>query len=389
MNPEEAARVLAAIDAETAKCICGSPIRADGESLDYCSAACQTRYTHLGYDGPHELDQTSDRWPVKPQLTSWSAVALESLGIEPAPPDADHILETSNPTGSRAPYLLARDRLMAVPEEGPRLYWVPEIADPAAPTAAELDAGIEIDTTSAGETITIRPDTSDDRPVVVGFDGSGRAATVTYDSATGYIIIDEARHYTSGDLQAFADRIDADARAFANADPEELHRDYLIETLTANQYPTIREGLEAYEAPVAREAARRTAAFADALTEAFRLIEDTMRASADGFTALGRAATAPTALDSNEAHHAQRVYQLLEETHLRCDCGAPLGDFGPGATDTELDEAFAEHILEQTGMDVTAYFRQRALESRQNRNTGPAPKRHRRPRDHGNWRNHR
>jgi hypothetical protein len=36
--------VLAAIDAETAKCICGNPIPADGASLDYCSDVCQYRF---------------------------------------------------------------------------------------------------------------------------------------------------------------------------------------------------------------------------------------------------------------------------------------------------------------------------------------------------------
>lgn len=38
------------IDAETAKCICGNPIPADGPSLDYCSLPCQYRWTaeHIG-----------------------------------------------------------------------------------------------------------------------------------------------------------------------------------------------------------------------------------------------------------------------------------------------------------------------------------------------------
>lgn len=36
--------VLAAIDAETTKCICGRTISADGPSLDYCSYECQYRY---------------------------------------------------------------------------------------------------------------------------------------------------------------------------------------------------------------------------------------------------------------------------------------------------------------------------------------------------------
>jgi len=36
--------VLAAIDAETAKCICGNDLTTDGVSLDYCSDVCQYRY---------------------------------------------------------------------------------------------------------------------------------------------------------------------------------------------------------------------------------------------------------------------------------------------------------------------------------------------------------
>lgn len=54
--------VLAAIDAETAKCICGRTVPADGPSLDYCSLPCQYRYaaslvgTTPDYENQYQAD---------------------------------------------------------------------------------------------------------------------------------------------------------------------------------------------------------------------------------------------------------------------------------------------------------------------------------------------
>ena len=59
--------VLAAIDAETAKCICGNPIPASGPSIDYCSLPCQYRYaaglvgTTPDYENLYDADdETTD-----------------------------------------------------------------------------------------------------------------------------------------------------------------------------------------------------------------------------------------------------------------------------------------------------------------------------------------
>lgn len=59
--------VLAAIDAETAKCICGRSIPANGPSIDYCSLPCQYRYaarlvgTTPDYENLYDADdETTD-----------------------------------------------------------------------------------------------------------------------------------------------------------------------------------------------------------------------------------------------------------------------------------------------------------------------------------------
>lgn len=47
--------VLAAIDAELTKCICGEPLRPNGLSLDYCSEACQAHWLRARDDRPFQL----------------------------------------------------------------------------------------------------------------------------------------------------------------------------------------------------------------------------------------------------------------------------------------------------------------------------------------------
>lgn len=89
--------VLAAIDAETAKCICGRAIPTDGPSLDYCSLPCQYRY---------------------------------SASLVGTTPDYENQYQADDEiTDGRG---------------GTRIMWVPDIADPNAPTAAELNAGVTL-----------------------------------------------------------------------------------------------------------------------------------------------------------------------------------------------------------------------------------------------------
>ncbi|MFG3340550.1 hypothetical protein [Glycomyces sp. NPDC048151] len=64
--------VLAAIDAQTALCICGREIPEGGASLDYCSPACQ-----YGYTGPRDRYRLGHGLPDGPTLNQQVTAALE------------------------------------------------------------------------------------------------------------------------------------------------------------------------------------------------------------------------------------------------------------------------------------------------------------------------
>jgi hypothetical protein len=65
--------VLAAIDAETARCICGNHVPTDGASLDYCSPACQ-----YGYSGPRDTYRLGQGIPDGPTLNQQVAQHLSN-----------------------------------------------------------------------------------------------------------------------------------------------------------------------------------------------------------------------------------------------------------------------------------------------------------------------
>ena len=94
--------VLAAIDAETAKCICGRAIPDNGPSLDYCSLPCQERFIS-GLDPitepVHDVWKgTSDGRAINDEVNAWFrassndhpdmgwASAAATLHDEPASP---------------------------------------------------------------------------------------------------------------------------------------------------------------------------------------------------------------------------------------------------------------------------------------------------------------
>jgi hypothetical protein len=246
--------VLAAIDAETAKCICGRPVPADGPSLDYCSLPCQYRWTanlvgsepasDTVYDAADEITSgreivqqfarelaqpapygaaefhscDSMRQRAEPERTEpadgsavqarplspvtsgladmvrttmsipaeWANWRLALADPEWIPTEAEHdraetalAAETSQPIGLRYtiggityhgtghavrlpdgsfrvrgsfdPRAEPREQPAAPPQlvedesnGTTRIMWVPEIADPNAPTASELAAGVTI-----------------------------------------------------------------------------------------------------------------------------------------------------------------------------------------------------------------------------------------------------
>jgi len=182
--------VLAAIDAETAKCICGNTIPADGPSLDYCSDVCQYGYTaqqagtepddeftfHIN-QGPtdgHTINEEVNAWfeqttgrrpgartvtvPIRVDIApiteaarqlrdtiaqtladaaASSAATFEELAHAVAPETREE--EQSDPCNPCQGHTLGTQH-----DGRTRVMYVPNIADPNAPTRAELDAGTTI-----------------------------------------------------------------------------------------------------------------------------------------------------------------------------------------------------------------------------------------------------
>jgi hypothetical protein len=90
--------VLAAIDAETAKCICGREVPADGPSLDYCSDVCQYGYTaqQVGTEADDEYSFHINQGPtdgrtINEDVNAWfadTADASDDEGPFEWPPDS-------------------------------------------------------------------------------------------------------------------------------------------------------------------------------------------------------------------------------------------------------------------------------------------------------------
>lgn len=121
--------VLAAIDAETAKCICGRPVPDDGPSLDYCSPECQ--YGHAGPRSSHRLGQGI---PDGRTLNEQVARSLTNTI-----PIGEHFQDAMHSDASNRHWT-------SPDEQAYRVAWVPPIANPDAPTVAELHAGIDLTT---------------------------------------------------------------------------------------------------------------------------------------------------------------------------------------------------------------------------------------------------
>jgi hypothetical protein len=181
--------VLAAIDAETAKCICGRTVPADGPSLDYCSDSCQYGYTaqqvgaelddEFAYDidqGPTdgrtinaEVNDWFERTAVRPgHRTITVPIRIDITGITEAARQLQGSISRSMADAAAASARSIEELAHAVAPESreeeqdsacnpcqghtistqgvgeTRVMWVPDIADPNAPTVGELAAGVTL-----------------------------------------------------------------------------------------------------------------------------------------------------------------------------------------------------------------------------------------------------
>lgn len=130
--------VLAAIDTETAKCICGEDVPADGASLDYCSPECQ-----YGYAGPRRSDRLGRGLPDGRTLNA--QVARSFANTVPIEHGGDAMHSDSSTRHWANPdersYGLVDDNRPTT-----RVMWVPSVDSPSAPTVAELAEGIDLTT---------------------------------------------------------------------------------------------------------------------------------------------------------------------------------------------------------------------------------------------------
>lgn len=204
--------VLAAIDAETAKCICGNTIPENGASLDYCSPPCQYRYlaSRVGDTPDPEVASsrttTTDGRAINEEVnrrfqpgadtediySGLMAMVADRLGraargfsfpdtrhastfqrmTDDSPQAVDEVTPPSNlaetihttmgipgewanpriePTRAEPEWIPAeadheRAEAALAPETdgGTRIMFVPNIANPNAPTAAELATGVDL-----------------------------------------------------------------------------------------------------------------------------------------------------------------------------------------------------------------------------------------------------
>lgn len=121
--------VLAAIDAEVAKCICGTVVPADGASLDYCSPACQ-----YGYAGPRGIYRLGQGLPDGRTLNEQVARSLTNTI-----PIGEHYQDAMRSDSSTRHWTNPDEQAYRI------AYCPPEsFANPNAPTAAELGQGVDL-----------------------------------------------------------------------------------------------------------------------------------------------------------------------------------------------------------------------------------------------------
>jgi hypothetical protein len=121
--------VLAAIDVEVAKCICGTAVPADGASLDYCSPECQ-----YGYAGPRGAHRLGRGLPDGRTLNAQVASILDN-----SIPIGEHYRDAMHSDSSSRHWTNPDEQAYRI------AYYPPEsIANPNAPTAAELAQGVDL-----------------------------------------------------------------------------------------------------------------------------------------------------------------------------------------------------------------------------------------------------
>jgi hypothetical protein len=129
--------VLSTIDAETAKCICGHPLPANGPSLDYCSLPCQYRWTAtlVGTEPAGDTiydadDEITDGREIVQQVARELAQAAPPGAAEYRSLDSMRHRADQEPTSDET--------------SSTRIMFVQNIADPNAPTLAELATGVDL-----------------------------------------------------------------------------------------------------------------------------------------------------------------------------------------------------------------------------------------------------
>ncbi|PRY56460.1 hypothetical protein [Glycomyces artemisiae] len=336
--------VLAAIDAETGKCICGNPLPADGPSLDYCSDLCQYRFTAESVGAELDRDAFDEDDVYQAPVTDGRAINQE----------VNRHFQVAD-TDLRSPHAAMRHVIVSRPSP---------VAVPMRNGARAADAAWFAMMAASGS--------------VVAGPVAGLRTPVDNDSVPARISPGRfwlAQRRTGRTIPAAWVDITA-----------------LVESLTVTQ--TIPELVEADRASFVSEAERRAVRFNTAWNELFREIaataeqmRDLSTAAATAARTIGRAYT--TAAAAQDVRHAKTVLRSLD-VFVHCDCGIHVATLPRDATDDEATAAWEAHLLGATGLAPAEYFRQRALAHQQNRGTGPAPKRRRPPRDTGsNRRGHR
>ncbi len=139
--------VLAAIDAVTTQCICGRPVPENGPSLDYCSDVCQYGYTARGAGAASELEGA---WRIShdvPDGRTLNEQVARELARPALPGVGEHYADAMHSDSSTRDWNNPDERSYDLVDDNrptTRVMWVPTIANPNAPTAAEIRQGIDL-----------------------------------------------------------------------------------------------------------------------------------------------------------------------------------------------------------------------------------------------------
>lgn len=382
-------KVLAAIDHALGACLadgCETPIPIDGVSLDYCSPECQYRTMARmvgaepapGLDIPLPPAETDGR-AINAAVNDWAERTAEHPPVDPGsgrsaarvrsgdvPATFRHTVPAGTQVESDAPV---------------RIMWAP-LADPDSPEAAQPTDGVDLtpypapppQSVQIGRVTAITDghggveihgiiDEGQDQEVTLGFDGAHPDGPFTAFANGGHVSAEE-------DQQASTERTAPNpAPRMGGTDWQELRESVVRRVAGAFGVPPAVAGLDEPPAqfrrlylnlpiPARHVGFHRSVAALDLTADRYRALEW----------------FGPAALAARRSMQFAAI-QIADAGHLSV---------------AEAEEAFLHALGAPPPAPEPATgdeFRRRALEARQNRGTGPAPRRRRQPRDHGNWRN--